>query len=80
MINLDPGTNLVPVLLPASTNLRALDAKTVSYGFMPMCGITADDVVRLAHGPNERIAIEDVAFGIAATAQIAYRLGRIRAA
>ena len=75
MAELDPTADLIPILLPASTDLRDLDPETVSYGFTPMRGITADEVPLLAHGPNERIAVADVGFGIEAVVRIAHRLG-----
>ena len=56
MGELDPAADLIPVLLPASTDLRDLDPRTVAYGFTPMWGIRADEVANTAHGVNERIA------------------------
>ena len=76
MAELDPGSGLLPMLLPASTDLRFLRPGAVSYGFTPMRAISAEEAARLAHGPNERIAIDDVRLGIEATQRIAHRLGR----
>ena len=76
MGQLDPGSDLVPVLLPASTDLRHLHPRTVSYGFTPVRAVPGEEIARLAHGPNERIAIDDVRLGIEATLRIAQRLGQ----
>ncbi len=76
MAELDPAADLIPVLLPASTDLRDLDPRTVAYGFTPMRGITADEVASTAHGSNERIAVGDIGFGIEATVRTAHNLGK----
>lgn len=76
MGELDPAADLIPVLLPASTDLRDLDPRTVAYGFTPMWGIRADEVANTAHGVNERIAEGDIGFGIEATVRTAHNLGR----
>lgn len=76
MASLDPGVSLVPTLLPASSDLRDLEEGTVAYGFTPMRGISADEVARLVHGRDERMAIDDIAFGIEATVETARRLRR----
>ena len=75
MARLDPGVSLTPTLLPASSDLRELEKGVVAYGFTPMRGLTADQVTRLVHGRDERMAVADVAFGIAATTEIARQLG-----
>ncbi len=75
MAELEPSSDLVPMLLPASTDLRLLDPRTVSYGFTPIRSIPAEDIARLAHGPNERIAIDDIRLGVEATVRIAHQLG-----
>ena len=75
--DLSPGAAILPILLPASTDLRELDAGVVAYGFTPMRVLDADAVGRLVHGRDERIAIADVGFGIDATIQIARRLGTL---
>lgn len=74
MASLDPGVRLIPTLLPASSDLRDLEERTIAYGFTPMRGVSADKVARLVHGRDERIAINDVAFGIEATVETARRL------
>lgn len=73
MTRLDPGVDVLPVLLPASTDLRELEA--VTYGFTPLRKIPAHEIPKLAHGRNERLALDDIALGIEATAEIARRLG-----
>jgi hypothetical protein len=75
MARLDPGVGLTPTLLPASSDLRELEEGVVAYGFTPMRSLTADEVPRLVHGQDERMATADVAFGIAATTEIARQLG-----
>jgi acetylornithine deacetylase/succinyl-diaminopimelate desuccinylase-like protein len=75
MARLDPGVGLLPTLLPASTDLRELEEGTVAYGFTPMRRFTSNEAPRLVHGIDERIAVEDVAFGIEATVGIARRVG-----
>ncbi len=76
MAELDPAADLIPVRLPASTDLRDLDPKTIAYGFTPMRGITANEVASTAHGSNERIAVDDIGFGIEATVRTAHKLSR----
>ena len=76
MGELDPAADLIPVLLPASTDLRDLDSRTVAYGFTPMRGITADEVANTTHGVNERIAEGDIRFGVEATVRTAHNLGK----
>ncbi len=76
MDELDPTADLIPVLLPASTDLRDLDSRTVAYGFTPMRGITAEEVANTTHGVNERIAEGDIRFGVEATVRAAHHLGK----
>ncbi|MBI4286806.1 MAG: M20/M25/M40 family metallo-hydrolase, partial [Chloroflexi bacterium] len=75
MGRLDPGVEILPAPMPASTDLRELEA--VAYGFTPMRRTPAQEVSRLAHGRNERLAVEDIALGIEATVEIARRLGEL---
>ncbi len=60
-----PDVTLVPTLLPAGTDAKAVvKLGTKVYGFSPARYEAAVDGLRLIHGHNERISINDLAFGV----------------
>jgi acetylornithine deacetylase/succinyl-diaminopimelate desuccinylase-like protein len=61
----DPGSRVVPTMLPAYTDSRAFrDAfpECVAYGFFPQRELTLGEMWPLVHGKDERIAAADVGF------------------
>ena len=59
----DPGCPVVPLLLPGATDSRFLRGKgIITYDFCPF-RLTEKDMLRI-HGNNERIAIENLRFGM----------------
>jgi len=59
----DPGCPVVPLLLPGATDSRFLREKGVTtYDFCPY-RLSEKDVLRV-HGNNERVAIENLRFGM----------------
>ncbi|MBI4328931.1 MAG: M20/M25/M40 family metallo-hydrolase [Chloroflexi bacterium] len=68
----DPGVPTLPFLLPASTDLRELDVP--GYGFFPLPHLPPEEAARLVHGHDERIRLDDLAFAIEATVEVARRV------
>ncbi len=65
----DPGCPVVPLLLPGATDSRFLREKgIVSYDFCPF-RLTEKELMRV-HGNNERIAVENLNFGMKAMLEI----------
>ncbi len=59
----DPGCLVVPLLLPGATDSRFLRKKgIITYDFCPF-RLTEKELMR-AHGNNERIALENMRFGM----------------
>lgn len=59
----DPGCPVVPVLLPGATDSRFLREKGIAaYDFCPF-RLTEKELMRV-HGNNERIALENLRFGM----------------
>jgi acetylornithine deacetylase/succinyl-diaminopimelate desuccinylase-like protein len=59
----DPGCPVVPLLLAGATDSRFLREKgIITYDFCPF-RLTEEDQLRV-HGNNERIAIENLKFGM----------------
>jgi len=59
----DPGCPVVPLLLPGATDSRFLREKgIISYDFCPF-RLTEKELMRV-HGNNERIALENLRFGM----------------
>jgi len=59
----DPGCPVVPLLLPGATDSRFLrDKGIITYDFCPF-RLTEKELMRV-HGNNERIAIENLRFGM----------------
>jgi acetylornithine deacetylase/succinyl-diaminopimelate desuccinylase-like protein len=59
----DPGCPVVPLLLPGATDSRFLrDKGIIAYDFCPS-RLTEKDLLRV-HGNNERVAIENLRFGM----------------
>jgi acetylornithine deacetylase/succinyl-diaminopimelate desuccinylase-like protein len=59
----DPGCPVVPLLLPGATDSRFLREKgIITYDFCPF-RLTEKELLRV-HGNNERIAIENLRFGM----------------
>jgi len=60
----DPGSNLVPYLVPGATDGRFLAERGVKvYGFSPARPEPDWPVLELAHGRNERISLDNMEFG-----------------
>jgi acetylornithine deacetylase/succinyl-diaminopimelate desuccinylase-like protein len=73
----DPGTRVVPTMLPAYTDSRAFrDAfpECVAYGFFPQREMTLGEMWPLVHGKDERIAAADVGYAARAYTAIALEL------
>jgi carboxypeptidase PM20D1 len=59
----DPGCPIVPLLLPGATDSRFLREKGITtYDFSPF-RLTEKELMRV-HGNNERIALENMRFGM----------------
>jgi acetylornithine deacetylase/succinyl-diaminopimelate desuccinylase-like protein len=59
----DPGCPVVPLLLPGATDSRFLREKGITtYDFCPY-RLSEKDVLRV-HGNNERVAVENLRFGM----------------
>jgi acetylornithine deacetylase/succinyl-diaminopimelate desuccinylase-like protein len=73
----DPGSRVVPTMLPAYTDSRAFrDAfpECVAYGFFPQREMSLGEMWPLVHGKDERIAAADVGFAARAYTSIALEL------
>jgi acetylornithine deacetylase/succinyl-diaminopimelate desuccinylase-like protein len=59
----DPGCPVVPLLLPGATDSRFLrDKGMIAYDFCPY-RLTEKDLLRV-HGNNERVALDNLRFGM----------------
>ena len=73
MREMDPEGIPVPILLPGATDARHFARLGIqTYGFLPMKLPRAFNFSRLVHGPDERIPVEALHFGVEAI----YRLIR----
>ena len=73
MREMDPEGIPVPILLPGATDARHFARLGIqTYGFLPMVLPRAFNFSRLVHGPDERIPVEALHFGVEAI----YRLIR----
>jgi len=62
----DPGSVCIPFMIPAGTDSRFFRHKfgTVAYGFVPMkMDLPLDIFMKLAHGIDERISQNNLAYG-----------------
>jgi acetylornithine deacetylase/succinyl-diaminopimelate desuccinylase-like protein len=60
----DPGSELVPFLLPGATDGRYLAERGVRvYGFAPAKIEPGWPLLEMAHAPNERISLANMEFG-----------------
>ncbi len=60
----DPGSKVVPFIVPGGTDARFLAARGVKvYGFSPARQEPGWKVLEMAHVPNERISLSNVEFG-----------------
>ena len=69
MRKMDPGSVCVPYIIPGGTDSRFFREKfgTIAYGFHPIKpDIPIDILLRLAHGVNERISIDNLLFSVKA--------------
>jgi len=65
----DPGCPVVPLLFPGGTDSRFLREKGIAaYDFRPF-RLTEQELMRV-HGHNERIALENLGFGVRMMAEI----------
>jgi acetylornithine deacetylase/succinyl-diaminopimelate desuccinylase-like protein len=65
----DPGCPVVPLLLPGATDSRFLrDKGIVTYDFCPF-RLEEKEMLRV-HGNNERVALENLGFGMRMMAEI----------
>jgi len=61
----DPGSRIVPYMLPAFTDSRTFRAafpECVAYGFFPHCHMTVYETNALMHAKDERIDVRDLGF------------------
>jgi acetylornithine deacetylase/succinyl-diaminopimelate desuccinylase-like protein len=61
----DPGARLLPLVLTGFTDshwFRKAFPECVAYGFFPQRAMSRWDTMPLIHAPDERIAIDDIAF------------------
>ncbi|RLG42195.1 MAG: hypothetical protein DRO05_01945 [Thermoproteota archaeon] len=66
MGELDPGSTCVPFMVTGGTDSRFFREKfgTLAYGFQPMkVDIPVDEFLKLPHGVNERISLNNLLFG-----------------
>ncbi len=69
MRELDPGSTCVPYMITGGTDSRFFREKfgTIAYGFQPIrLDMPIDELLRLAHGVNERISVKNLVFGVKA--------------
>jgi len=62
---IDPGTNVLPVMAPWGTDLKYFRTKGIpAYGFTPIRddrnGLTVDDSKKLVHGIDEKISVDNL--------------------
>jgi acetylornithine deacetylase/succinyl-diaminopimelate desuccinylase-like protein len=73
----DPNGIPVPLLLPAVTDGRFFARLGIqTYGFMPMNLPKNFNFMQLAHGPDERVPAEAIAFGAEAIYKTLQRFGK----
>jgi acetylornithine deacetylase/succinyl-diaminopimelate desuccinylase-like protein len=63
--SVDPGARLLPLVLTGFTDshwFRKAFPECVAYGFFPQRAMSRWDTMPLIHAPDERIAIDDIAF------------------
>jgi len=69
MRELDPGSTCVPYMITGGTDSRFFREKfgTIAYGFQPIrLDMPIDELLRLAHGVNERISVKNLVFSVKA--------------
>jgi acetylornithine deacetylase/succinyl-diaminopimelate desuccinylase-like protein len=70
----DPGCPVVPLLLPGATDSRFLrDKGIITYDFCPF-RLTEKEMMRI-HGNNERVALENLKFGMKMLVEILKEIG-----
>lgn len=74
---LEPGAALAPVCTSGFTDSHWLRQAfgTVAYGFFPLRAMEAELASRLMHGPDERIAIDDLELGVRFLRHLALEIG-----
>jgi acetylornithine deacetylase/succinyl-diaminopimelate desuccinylase-like protein len=71
----DPGSQVVPYLVPGGTDGRFLAERGVKvYGFSPARPEPDWPVLELAHGRNERISLDNIEFGTRVLYDVVRRL------
>ncbi len=71
----DPGSQVVPYLVPGATDGRFLAERGVKvYGFSPARPEPDWPVLELAHGRNERISLDNIEFGTRVLYDVVRRL------
>lgn len=70
MVELDPGAEVLPYIVPGGTDAKCLPGIKV-YGFMPMRDFPEE--FELAHGHDERISVSTLEFATRALFQIVTR-------
>jgi acetylornithine deacetylase/succinyl-diaminopimelate desuccinylase-like protein len=71
----DPGCPIVPLLLPGATDSRFLrDKGIIAYDFCPF-RLTEKDLLKV-HGNNERVALENLRFGMRMLVEIIKEIGK----
>jgi acetylornithine deacetylase/succinyl-diaminopimelate desuccinylase-like protein len=74
--NADPGAVLAPVVCPAFADNHYLREAfgTIVYGFFPIRQMDAEVAAKLVHSANERIAVDDLEFGVHVARAVAHSL------
>ena len=73
----DPGTTVVPTILPGFTDCRSFRAAfpdVVAYGFFPHRHMTLHETAPLIHSADERIDVRDLGHAAAFFSDVARRL------
>ena len=69
----------VHMLMPAATDGRLFARLGIqTYGFIPMLLPKTLDFAATIHGPDERVPVDAITFGVAAIFRLLQRYGRTR--
>lgn len=69
-----PGSRVLPLMLTGATDSRYLRPRAVCYGVEPMkADLPPEEMMRMVHGINERISIDNLIFGTSVLYEIVRR-------
>ena len=73
----EPNARLAPISVAGFTDSHWLRETygTVAYGFFPLQAMSAEVAARLIHSADERIAVEDLEFGVCFLRHVAQEIG-----